>query len=124
MSPNSSSTRHLESNKRILLESPLNELGKKKFKISDVLNVKLRPVKSRKSNESKKLCGNIQGFKGLIHIERDMPVSSYIDQSMRVPPMSMHSALKAALAKKFDKAVTASNIQADDAGAESPMSQW
>lgn len=106
-------------------ESPLNDLGKKKFKISDVLNVKLRPVKSRNSNGHKKFGGDIQGSNGLQTINvRQTPLSSQLPQSLRVPPMSMHSALKAALAKKFDKAVIGSNIQVDEAGAESPMSQW
>lgn len=124
MSLDSSSNEHSESHKIKLLESPLNALGKKKFKISDVLNVKLRPVKSRNSSGCKKLKSDVLGLKEAINNGRQMPVNSYIAQSMRVPPISMHSALKAALAKKFDKAVTDSNVRVDEAGAESPMSQW
>lgn len=124
MSPNSSSKRHLESNKRVLLESPLGDLGKKKFKISDVLNVKLRPVMSTLSKEHKKFDSEILKPKGLIHNDNQVSVNSYRSQSMQVPQISMHSALKAALAKKFDKAVTGSNVHVDETGAESPMSQW
>lgn len=115
----------LQNKKRFGSESPLNDLGKKKFKISDVLNVKLRPVKSRNSNGHKKFGGDIQGSNVLQSLNaRQTPVSSQLPQSLRAPPMSMHSALKAALAKKFNKAVIGSNVQVDEVGAESPMSQW
>ena len=115
----------LQNRKKFGSESPLNDLGKKKFKISDVLNVKLRPVKSRNSNGHKKFGGDIQGSREFQSVTvRQTPVSTQLPQSFRAPPMSMHSALKAALAKKFDKAVIGSTIQVDEAGAESPMSQW
>lgn len=124
MSLDSLRNRHSESNRIKLLESPLNALGKKKFKISDVLNVKLRPIRSRNSNGSKKLDSDVRGVKEVKNNGRQMPVNSYIAQSMRVPPISLHSALKAALAKKFDKAVTDSSARVEEAEAESPMSQW
>lgn len=97
------------------LESNNNQKNDKKtFNINDILHVKLRSRSTELSISNKKSSGIKVATKG------KTPISK-ISGSIHNSQMSMHSALKQALSKKF-KAASRQSI--DNTELESPHSQW
>ena len=104
---------------------PSNENDKKRsFNIADVLNVKLRPVSVRETSKRQRTShsGGTRDSSDLTS-KADEKRKSPHTAKIQSPPKSMHSALKAALANKFNKAVVESAARAEaEKEAESPMS--
>lgn len=102
--------------------------GEKKttsFNIADILNVKLRPVSAGDSNGKRQRTSLSRGNRHPNELisKADEKRKCLTTAKVQSPPKSMHSALKAALAKKFNKAVVESVARADaEKEAESPMS--
>ena len=106
--------------------NPLNESDKKiSFNIKDVLDVKLRPVGMRENNGKRQRTSTSGGSRdpSELNSKADEKRKCLHAAKVQSPPKSMHSALKAALAKKFNKAVVESAARAEaEKEAESPMS--
>jgi len=89
--------------------------NKKPFNINDILNVKLRSRTNELSNSS-----TDHKKPSVIKVKRKTPIAK-ISGSIHNSQMSMHSALKQALSKKFK---TASRQSINNAEQDSPHSQW
>ena len=112
-SSNDSSSAQINSEVKI----PDNNDKKRKFDIADILTVKLRPVNTARNGSNSRNSNGLNTTKLKLSVLKAVKTP----QQSKAQPMSMHSALKAALTKKFGQAISQKE---SDLNSESPLSQW